>query len=558
MGKHYKSNYRKSGNLKVIYFTFLFCFLLFGFQGNSQQILTPDNNIDCTTDPDGGNCSSSNVKILGAYIGDANGNVVNDNNVGTYSDTDLFYVYVKVDASGQGKYDLYAQFYLIDLSEGGSTSFVKAFTPGLIVTGDYKIDYPIENYVSNGQVNLVIGLEDILISWDNKNDNTPTCPTGNYSTCNGGIPDIVAEGPFKVYSKYDPILCNGDTTDVTIGVSGGTTPYNYTIDSNNTGGTATWTSPTLIFNGASSGTISVTLTDSNSHSETITVNLTEPTELVNTTDPSSGNLDCASSTTDASFTASGGTAPYTYTIDNNTTGGTASWTAPTLTFTGASNGTITVTFTDANGCSATNSIAFNYSDNSPPTITCPTAVTANTSDDGTGNCTTSVDLGTPLTNDNCGVKSVTASVDGGIIDPTTYLFSTGSTDVTWTVTDNSDNIATCVQTVTVVDNEHPGFNAPANIVLECDQDTSDLSITGNPNIYGDNCDPNPVVTYSDAITEGICANSYTITRTWRVTDVSGNYHDHNQIIFVEDTTDPTASNPAPITVQCADDVPAPD
>jgi uncharacterized repeat protein (TIGR01451 family) len=38
----------------------------------------------------------------------------------------------------------------------------------------------------------------------------------------------------------------------------------------------------------------------------------------------------------------------------------------------------------------------------------------------------------------------------------------------------------------------------------------------------DNCDPNPVVTYSDSIMQGSCSGGYSILRTWKATDASGN------------------------------------
>ncbi|WP_232804753.1 hypothetical protein, partial [Salegentibacter maritimus] len=49
-----------------------------------------------------------------------------------------------------------------------------------------------------------------------------------------------------------------------------------------------------------------------------------------------------------------------------------------------------------------------------------------------------------------------------------------------------------------------------------------------------------------------------ITRTYSVTDDAGNSINVTQEITVNDTTDPTASNPAPLNVQCIADVPEPD
>jgi uncharacterized repeat protein (TIGR01451 family) len=45
----------------------------------------------------------------------------------------------------------------------------------------------------------------------------------------------------------------------------------------------------------------------------------------------------------------------------------------------------------------------------------------------------------------------------------------------------------------------------------------------------DNCDPNPVLTYSDAMTNGAASGTYLITRTWTATDASGNKATCNQL-----------------------------
>ncbi|NJM25427.1 MAG: hypothetical protein HC859_08005, partial [Bacteroidia bacterium] len=71
------------------------------------------------------------------------------------------------------------------------------------------------------------------------------------------------------------------------------------------------------------------------------------------------------------FTASGGTAPYIFTVDVNTTGGTTSTTAATLDFAGAGVGSITVTVTDASGCTQQATI----------NVTEPAALTLNTTGD---------------------------------------------------------------------------------------------------------------------------------------------------------------------------------
>ena len=81
----------------------------------------------------------------------------------------------------------------------------------------------------------------------------------------------------------------------------------------------------------------------------------------------------------------------------------------------------------------------------------------------------------------------------------------------------------------------------------------------------DNCAaPNTItVTHvSDSQTSADCADyangGFSFTRTYRLTDCAGNTTDVVQTINIDDTTAPTGSNPAAITVECWEEVPAPD
>ncbi|MEY8849329.1 hypothetical protein AB9K26_10960, partial [Psychroserpens sp. XS_ASV72] len=69
----------------------------------------------------------------------------------------------------------------------------------------------------------------------------------------------------------------------------------------------------------------------------------------------------------------------------------------------------------------------------------------------------------------------------------------------------------------------------------------------------DNCSNGLEATYSDAITNGVCANEYTITRTWTLVDECGNENIQIQTINVVDTTDPTFTVPAGTIIECDQD-----
>ena len=67
----------------------------------------------------------------------------------------------------------------------------------------------------------------------------------------------------------------------------------------------------------------------------------------------------------------------------------------------------------------------------------------------------------------------------------------------------------------------------------------------------DNCDDAVEVVFNEATTDGACPQTYTITRTWTVSDCTGNTSEHVQTIEVQDTTAPVFTEvPSDQTNQC--------
>lgn len=136
------------------------------------------------------------------------------------------------------------------------------------------------------------------------------------------------------------VLCFGDMVDtVDLMVSGGTAPYTFAWNNSAT---------TEDLFGVMAGTYMVTITDANNCTKMDTVTVTEPTALSLSTSATDDNNNAAQG--DASVTATGGTAPYTYLWSN---GGTMDM------ISGLTAGTYTVTVTDANGCTANASATVN-------------------------------------------------------------------------------------------------------------------------------------------------------------------------------------------------------
>ena len=125
---------------------------------------------------------------------------------------------------------------------------------------------------------------------------------------------------------------------------------------------------------------------------------------------------------------------------------------------------------------------------------------------------------------------------------------------TWTLTDDCGNTTTQTQMITVDDTVDPTFSVPADVSVECDIDLDDLTLTGDVTDEADNCSTNLDATYSDSIANGNCPNSFVVTRTWTLTDDCGNTTMQAQTITVDDTTDPTFTVPAGISVECDTDL----
>ena len=158
---------------------------------------------------------------------------------------------------------------------------------------------------------------------------------------------------------------------------------------------------------------------------------------------------------------------------------------------------------------------------------------------------------TPEASDNCDddvtIEFAEVRTDGICED--TYTLTR-----TWTATDNCGNTDVQVQVINVQDTTAPAiFDIPANVTVECDA----VPAASTAPFADDNCDADVTITFAEVRTDGVCEDTYTLTRTWTATDNCGNATDGVQIINVQDTTAPVlAGVPANATVEC-DQVPFP-
>ncbi|HZV67894.1 MAG TPA: T9SS type A sorting domain-containing protein [Saprospiraceae bacterium] len=195
--------------------------------------------------------------------------------------------------------------------------------------------------------------------------------------------------------------------------------------------------------------------------------------------------------------------------------------------------------------------SFTKGDILAPVITCPANVTVNNT---TGLCTGVITYGSTSATDNCNAPGIVL-VSGPASGSTNPV---GVYTIIFRATDAAGNSSTCSFTATVKDNQPPTITCPAPVTIQC------ASLVPASNIASvttaDNCGVPTVTFVSDVTSNQTCANRYTITRTYRSTDASGNSSTCAQIITVFDNiapvitfTDPMlqgVSNGGTFDVQC--------
>ncbi len=196
---------------------------------------------------------------------------------------------------------------------------------------------------------------------------------------------------------------------------------------------------------------------------------------------------------------------------------------------------VTLTVTDSQGASSQCTGTVTVTDNTPPSITAPAGVTAYTGV-GATSCGTVVNdgvLGTATASDNC--PGVTVSRNGV---PTGNLFPVGTTTVTYTATDTSNNMKVATQTVTVIDNTQPTLNLPADFTVPMDR--GQCSAVVNYTVTaGDNCTG---VTLTSNPQSGSNFQKGTTTVNVTATDAARNTAAGSFKVTVADKENPTVSN----------------
>ncbi len=327
------------------------------------------------------------------------------------------------------------------------------------------------------------------------------------STINGNTAVITSPSPLATtISNTVDATCNGTCTGQVVWFTTGGQPPYFVINPTN-GNTETYSSVHFLY-GLCTGTYTLYITDALgcSHYQIFTIYEPAPVASANsvTNESSPGACDGG-----IAMNATGGTAPYEYSMDGGTTYQSAN------TFTGLCNGSYTVCVMDANGCETC------YTETvSSAGCTLSTSVINQTNVDCSGNCNGYVMVtttgGTPM-------FTATGSFTGS---PATYSsvgtllgFCTGTHTIT--ITDN----AGCSEVITVIISEPAPLNITASEISDptavgnCDGEATASATGGSPayTIYWIDCSVTSNIVWTSPGIAFLCEGDYAAV----VTDANG-------------------------------------
>jgi gliding motility-associated-like protein len=302
-------------------------------------------NVSATNGPTISVVSSTNVSCNGGNNGSATVSATGGSGTLTYS-------WTPGNLSGTNQNNLAAGTYTVTVTDGSGCSnatSVQITQPAAIVL-NAGTTVPADCGVNNGSASITAsgGTGNLSYAWSPNVSTTASATniaSGNYtvtvtdqSACSATINVVVpnSNGPTVTIQNTNNVSCFGlNNGSATANVTGGTAPYTYFWSPS--GGSLANAS------GLSAGTYTVSVTDVDGCIGSASVTITAPNAIAIT--ETIIDSDCASNNGQISVVASGGSGPYTYAWQPNS--------SSSSTVNGLAAGTYTVTVTDAQNCSAT-------------------------------------------------------------------------------------------------------------------------------------------------------------------------------------------------------------
>ncbi|MBE8728145.1 SprB repeat-containing protein, partial [Flavobacterium hungaricum] len=509
---------------------FIMLFLIFNIHSSFSQV-------DLRTC--GYNCKSNNYTLTDVYLSlsGVNGEPIT-NSTCTVGQVQPVYIYLNYSSNSNSS--IYYARLNTDLIINGTGTFLNVLLGEIVPGSNKKLIYGPFNWTCGDELTL----SNTIIGWRTSSNSDPgpnyTCGSYSNSQCDFTNTFTISK-PLAVQFTYKACTVGTSTTvNFTSTTNGGKTPYTYSWDFNNDGGTPDSTSPNPTYTyTTANNTAKLTVKDAQNLTNTYILPIVSPAELMLSETHTA--VSCSGGTSNITLTVTGGTPGYTYLWNNGAT---------TKNLAGVNPGSYTVTVKDTNNCTKQLTVVVSGGDSVKPIVNPlpePSII----------NCPAVPVFAEATATDNSGiVTSLT------YVDQTTQGSCAGTYSITrtWTAKDACNNSSLPVsQTINIVDNTAPAWTTQANsldVTLQC-SDTAGLTTAQNQApAASDNC--GGTVTYtkvSGVFSAGSCANSGTYTNTWTAKDICNNTSTvFNQVITIQDNTAPawtTQAGSLNQTIECS-------
>ncbi len=196
-------------------------------------------------------------------------------------------------------------------------------------------------------VGIIGGTEPYTIARTNVSGNNYQITVTDANGCSQSGNVVLSEpDPMIVELSQTNVSCRGFVDgEIILGVTGGASPYSYSLDAND------FSNTTGLFQNLAAGEYAITIKDVNGCTVEITVKIASPESELSAAIAAGPAITCFGESTTATVTVSGGTPGAGYSYLWNTLPA-----QTTATASGLLAGTYTVTITDANGCTVSNSV----------------------------------------------------------------------------------------------------------------------------------------------------------------------------------------------------------